>query len=96
MFTMLVCCVAWCAAKLPLWQVETCPSVNSVGDVMRHLIRLVASTFAPISCSDSCGESIAGIADEPSSQSVIDWDQSDVSVCCEFSCKYPDVECHLQ
>lgn len=45
---------------------------------MRHFIRLLASIFGPISCSGSWGQNMAGMAVEPSTQSVIDWDQSEL------------------
>ncbi len=57
--------------KLLLWQVQTCPSVNFMG--------LVASIFGPISCSGSGGRNMAGMTVAPLTQSVIDWDQSDVT-----------------
>lgn len=63
---------------------------------MRHFIRLVASIFGLISCS---GQNMAGMAVEPSSHSVIDGDQSDVTACCEFtfnhSCTH-NIQHHLK
>lgn len=55
---------------------------------MRHFIRLVVAIFGPISCSGSWGQNMAGMAVEPLTQSVIDWDQSDITVCCEFTVIY--------
>lgn len=52
---------------------------------MRHFIRLVAPILGPISCLSSWGLNMAGMAVEPLTQLVIDWDQSDVSACCEFT-----------
>lgn len=55
---------------------------------MRHFIRLVVAIFGPISCSGSWGQNMAGMAVEPLTQSVIDWDQSDITACCEFTVIY--------
>lgn len=52
---------------------------------MSHFIPLVAPIFGPISCSGSRGQNMAGMAVEPLTQSVIDWDQCDVTACCEFT-----------
>lgn len=61
------------------------PVWTSWEEVMRHFSRLVASIFGPISCSSSWGQYMAGMAVEPLTQLVIDWDQSDVTACCEFT-----------